>query len=199
MRTMLKTLMQPRPGISQFAPRLLQIKINPEKIGLLIGPGGKNIKGIQESTGAKIDVEDDGTVFISHLDAAGAEAARAKVEALCEEVKVGKTYEGKVTSIKEFGAFIEIVPGRDGLCHISELDDKYVGRVEDVCKVGDVMQVKVIAIDDQDRVKLSRKALLREQAGKPPEGPSDRPPRRDDRGERGGDRGDRGGRDRGDG
>src|SRR5262249_5248400 len=89
--------------------------------------------------------------------------AKAKVEALTEEVRVGKVYEGRVTSIKEFGAFIEIVPGRDGLCHISELDDKYVGKVEDVCKVGDVLQVKVIAIDDHDRVKLSRKALLREQ------------------------------------
>ena len=139
------------------------IKINPEKIGLLIGPGGKTIKGIQEATGAKIDIDDDGTVYISHMDAAGAEAAQAKVEALTEEVRVGKVYEGKVTSIKDFGAFIEILPGRDGLCHISELDDKYVGKVEDVCKVGDKLQVKVIAIDDQDRVKLSRKALLREQ------------------------------------
>src|SRR4029453_3288540 len=95
----------------------------------------------------------------------GAEAAKLRVEAITEEVRIGKTYEGKVTSIKDFGAFIEILPGRDGLCTITELDDKYVGRVEDVCKVGDVMQVKVIAIDDQDRVKLSRKALLREAAG----------------------------------
>src|SRR5262245_39817274 len=99
------------------------------------------------------------------MDAAKAEAAKAKIEALTEEVRVGKVYEGRVTSIKEFGAFIEILPGRDGLCHISELDDKYVGKVEDVCKVGDVLQVKVIAIDDHDRVKLSRKALLREQKG----------------------------------
>src|SRR5207248_9166067 len=103
----------------------------------------------------------DGTVNISHLDAAGAEAARAKVEALTEEVRVGKVYEGRVTSIKDFGAFIEILPGREGLCHISELDDKYVDRVDSVCKVGDKLQVKVIAIDDQDRIKLSRKALLR--------------------------------------
>jgi polyribonucleotide nucleotidyltransferase len=150
--------------------------INPEKIGLLIGPGGKTIKGIQETTGAKIDIDDDGTVFISHMDAAGAEAAKMKVEALTEEVRIGKVYEGRVTSVKDFGAFIEILPGRDGLCHISELDDKYVDRVDAVCKVGDVMQVKVIAIDDQDRVKLSRKALLREQRG---EGQGGGPPPRD--------------------
>ena len=131
-------------------------------------------------------------MFISHLDAAGAEAAKAKVEALTEEVRVGKVYDGKVTSIKDFGAFIEIVPGRDGLCHISELDDKYVDKVENVCKVGDKLQVKVIAIDDQDRIKLSRKVLLREArgGGPPPGGPSHgpggggghgRPPRGDDR------------------
>ena len=103
-------------------------------------------------------------VFISHMDAEKAEGARARVEALTEEVRVGKVYEGKVTSIKDFGAFIEIAPGRDGLCHISELDDKYVGKVEDVVKVGDKVQVKVIAIDEHDRGKLSRKALLREKA-----------------------------------
>jgi polyribonucleotide nucleotidyltransferase len=166
---MLSTLRQPREDISPIAPRLLTLHINPEKIGLLIGPGGKTIKGIQESTGAKIDIEDDGTVYVSHHEAAGAESARLKVEALTEEVRVGKIYEGKVTSIKDFGAFVEILPGRDGLVHISELDDKYVGRVEDVCKVGDRLQVKVIAIDEHDRVKLSRKVLLREQT-KPGEG-----------------------------
>jgi len=166
LRAMLTTtLKKPRDTISDYAPRLLTIKINPEKIGALIGPGGKNIKGIQESTGAKIDIEDDGTVYISHSEAAGAEAAKLKVEAITEEVRVGKVYEGKVTSIKDFGAFVEILPGRDGLCHISELDDKYVGKVEDVVKLGDRLRVKVIAIDEHDRVKLSRKALLREQAG----------------------------------
>ncbi len=169
LKIMLSTLRQPRRDISKTAPRLLTLKINPDKIGLLIGPGGKTIKGIQEATGAKIDIEDDGTVYVSHSEAAGAEAAKLKVEALTEEVRVGKVYEGRVTSIKDFGAFIEILPGRDGLCHISELDDKYVGRVEDVCRVGDVLQVKVIAIDEHDRVKLSRKVLLREQS-KPGEG-----------------------------
>jgi polyribonucleotide nucleotidyltransferase len=192
LKQMLSTLRQPRTGISRFAPRLLTIRINPEKIGLLIGPGGKTIKGIQETTGAKIDIEDDGTVFISHMDSTGAEAARSKVEALTEEVRVGKVYEGRVTSIKDFGAFIEILPGRDGLCHISELDDKYVDKVDSVCKVGDVMQVKVIAIDDQDRVKLSRKALLREQnkgSGEPQQAPPPRRPQRDDGGRHGGEQG----------
>jgi polyribonucleotide nucleotidyltransferase len=177
LKIMLTTLRQPRTQISNYAPRLIQVRINPEKIGLLIGPGGKTIKGIQETTGAKIDVDDDGTVYISHMEADKAEAARAKVEALTEEVRVGKIYEGRVTSVKDFGAFIEILPGRDGLCHISELDDKYVDKVENVCKVGDIMQVKVIAIDDQDRVKLSRKAVLREQ-NRPPQGPGEGPPPR---------------------
>jgi polyribonucleotide nucleotidyltransferase len=195
LKIMLSTLRQPRQDISKTAPRLLTVKINPDKIGLLIGPGGKTIKGIQESTGAKIDIEDDGTVYISHLDAAGAESAKLKVEALTEEVRVGKVYEGRVTSVKDFGAFIEILPGRDGLCHISELDDKYVGKVEDVCRVGDVLQVKVIAIDEHDRVKLSRKVLLREQnkpadggppAAPPPRSGEGRPPRSESGPRRGG-------------
>jgi polyribonucleotide nucleotidyltransferase len=202
LKAMLLTLRAPRKEISQNAPRLLTVKINPEKIGLLIGPGGKTIRAIQEETGAKLDVSDDGTVQIAHSEAAGAEAAKSRVEALCAEIKVGAVYEGKVISIKEFGAFIEIAPGRDGLCHISELDTGYVGRVDDVVKIGDRVQVKVIAIDDQDRVKLSRKALLpRPEGDGNGEGGGERPPRdrererepRGDRGERG-ERGDRGGR-----
>jgi polyribonucleotide nucleotidyltransferase len=193
LKTMLSTLRAPRKTISDKAPRLLQVKINPEKIGLLIGPGGKTIRAIQEETGAKIDVEDDGTVSIAHTDAAGAEEAKRRVEALCQEIKVGAIYEGKVSSIKEFGAFIEIAPGRDGLCHISELDVGYVGRVEDVVRVGDRVTVKVIAIDDQDRVKLSRKVLMQGEGDGAP-GNGERPPR-EDRGERG-DRGER--RERGD-
>src|SRR5205085_10476793 len=101
LKNMLKTILRPRGEISQHAPRLLTIKINPEKIGALIGPGGKNIKGIQEATGAKIDIEDDGTVYIAHSDAAGAEEARQRVEAITQEVQVGKVYEGRVTSIKD--------------------------------------------------------------------------------------------------
>lgn len=164
LKSMLQALRAPRPEISKNAPRLLQVKINPEKIGLLIGPGGKTIRALEESTGAKISIEDDGTVTIASHDSEAAERARAKVEGIADEIKVGKIYDGKVISIKDFGAFIELVPGKDGLCHISELDDKYVGKVEEVVKVGDHLQVKVIAIDAQDRVKLSRKAVLREQA-----------------------------------
>lgn len=164
LRAMLTAIPCPRGEISAWAPRLLRTKINPEKIGLLIGPGGKTIRGIQESTGAVIEVEDDGTVTVASHDAASAQAAMRKVEALTESVKVGKIYEGRVTSIKDFGAFIEILPGKDGLCHISELSDGYVNSVADVCKVGDEMLVKVIAIDDQDRVKLSRKVAMREMA-----------------------------------
>jgi polyribonucleotide nucleotidyltransferase len=182
LKAIVQTLRFPRPETSRHAPRMLVVKINPEKIGLLIGPGGKTIRAIQDATGAKLDIGEDGTVQIAHASAEGAEAAKMKVEALCEEVRVGKIYEGKVTSVKDFGAFIEILPGRDGLCHISELDDKFVDKVDTVCRVGDIMKVKVIAIDDQDRVKLSRKAVLREQqGGKPASAPTGGPPPRGDR------------------
>ncbi len=163
LRTMLTTISRPRAEISPWAPRLLRTKIDPEKIGLLIGPGGKTIRAIQEETGASLDVDDDGTVVIASSEAEGAEAALARVEALTASVEVGRIYDGRVTSIKDFGAFIEILPGKDGLCHISELSNEYVSNVHDVCKVGDQLQVKVIAVDDQDRVKLSRKSVLRDQ------------------------------------
>ena len=164
LRVMLGAIARPRPEISQWAPRLLRTHIDPEKIGLLIGPGGKMIRSIQEATGALIEVEDDGTVSIASFNAEGAMEAMKRVEALTASVEVGRIYDGRVMSIKDFGAFIEILPGKDGLCHISELADGYVNSVADVCKVGDEMKVKVIAIDDQDRVKLSRKAVLREEA-----------------------------------
>jgi len=160
LRTMLSVIQRPRAEISQNAPRLLKTKIDPEKIGLLIGPGGKTIRAIQDETGATLDVEEDGTVLVSSTDAAAAEAAMARVEALTEEIKVGRVYKGKVSAIKDFGAFIEIAPGKDGLCHISELSDGFVKNVTDICKVGDYIEVKVIAVDDQNRVKLSRKVLL---------------------------------------
>ena len=164
LRAMLSAIGRPRAEISIWAPRLLRTHIDPEKIGLLIGPGGKTIRAIQESTGASIEVEDDGTVTVASHDAEGATAALAKIEALTASIQVGRIYEGRVTSIKDFGAFIELVPGKDGLCHVSELSDEYVSSVADVCKVGDVMRVKVIAVDDQDRVKLSRRAAMRESA-----------------------------------
>ncbi|MEW6252112.1 MAG: polyribonucleotide nucleotidyltransferase, partial [Planctomycetota bacterium] len=156
-----QAIARPRPEISQYAPRLLTIRINPEKIGKLIGPGGKSVKAIQADTGAQIDIEDDGTVVISCLDAAGAERALAAVQRITEDVQIGRIYEGKVISIKDFGAFIEIQEGQDGLCHISELDENYVRTVSDVVKIGDIVKVKVIAIDEQGRVKLSRKAAQR--------------------------------------
>jgi polyribonucleotide nucleotidyltransferase len=164
LRSMLTAIARPKKDISSHAPRLERTKIDPQKIGLLIGPGGKTIRLIQEETGTTLDVTDDGTVTISGPNQAGVDDALARVEALTEEIKVGKIYNGVVSSIKDFGAFIEIVPGKDGLCHISELSDGYVKSVSDVCKEGDRMQVKVIAVDDQNRVKLSRKAVLAEQA-----------------------------------
>jgi polyribonucleotide nucleotidyltransferase len=162
LRAMLRSIKRPRDEISANAPRLIQIQINPEKIGLVIGPGGKTIRRLQEETGAKIDIDDTGVVTLSSLEAAGAEGARDKIVAMTEGVQVGRIYEGRVTSIKEFGAFVEILPGKDGLVHISELSDGYVSSVTEVCRVGDPMLVKAIAVDDQDRVKLSRKAALAE-------------------------------------
>jgi polyribonucleotide nucleotidyltransferase len=187
LRTMLRAIPRPRAEISEYAPRLLQTKIDPEKIGLLIGPGGKTIRAIQEETGAQIDVSDDGTVTIASADSRAAEAALARIEALTEEIRVGRIYNGTVSSVKDFGAFIEIAPGKDGLCHISELSEGFVKSVSDVCKVGDKLTVKVIAVDDQNRVKLSRKAVLIEEAGGEGAAPSpaaddrprDRRPRRD--------------------
>ncbi|MHC4523857.1 MAG: S1 RNA-binding domain-containing protein, partial [Planctomycetota bacterium] len=164
LREMLSALDKPRTGISEHAPRLLRIKINPDKIGLVIGPGGKNIKKIQEETGARIEIENDGTVTISSTDAVAAEAAKDTIEKMTEEVKVGKVYAGKVSSVKEYGAFVEVLPGQDGLLHISEMSDGYVGKVEDVVKVGQALDVKVIGIDDQKRIRLSRKGLSKEAA-----------------------------------
>jgi polyribonucleotide nucleotidyltransferase len=164
LRKMLTAISRPRSEISAYAPRLLRTKIDPDKIGALIGPGGKTIRGIQEATGAVIEVEDDGTVTVASSDMRGAKDAMSRVEALTASVQIGRIYEGRVTSVKDFGAFIEIVPGRDGLCHISELAEDYVKNVNDVCRVGDFLHVKVIAIDDQDRIKLSRKQALREMA-----------------------------------
>jgi polyribonucleotide nucleotidyltransferase len=159
---MAKTISAPRAEISKYAPRLLTIRINPEKIGKIIGPGGKTIKKIVETTGAKIDIEDDGTVYISANGMEAAERAREEVERLSEDVKIGKIYNGKVTSIKDFGAFIEVIPGQDGLCHVSELSDKFVKNVMEEVKVGQQVRVKVIAIDDQGRIKLSRKQAQRD-------------------------------------
>ena len=149
---------KPRAEMSKYAPRIMTVMIDPEKIGKLIGPGGKMIRSIQERTGTVIEVEDDGTVYISSSDGEAAELAKAEVEALGAEIKVGTIYQGKVVSTKDFGAFIELAPGTDGMCHISELADGYVEKVSDVVKIGDIVKVKVLNVDDNGRIKLSRRA-----------------------------------------
>lgn len=161
---MLSVLPKTRPAISDHAPRILTIRIDPDKIGKVIGPGGKGIKRIEAETGATIEIEEDGTVLIACVDRKGAEQARDEVLKVTEEVQVGRIYTGKVVGIRDFGAFIEILPGTDGLCHVSELADGYVKQVSDVVQLGDVVRVKVILIDDQGRVKLSRKQALKEES-----------------------------------
>ncbi len=191
-----------KADISPLAPRIDVIKIAPDKIGKLIGPGGKTIRGIQEKTGAKIDIEDDGTVYIASTDGNAAKEARALVEGLTEEVTLGRIYTGRVVSVREgLGVFVELLPGTDGLVHISQLADYHVANVEDVAKVGDEIMVMVTGIDDNGKIRLSRKAVLagwdletareNDKGGKRSGG--------DDRGGRGGggDRGGRGGDDRG--
>ncbi len=164
LRSMLSAISRPRANTAPTAPRLLRTHIDPEKIGLLIGPGGKTIRAIQERAGVVVEVDDDGTVTIAASDEDSAKAGLAQVEALTASVQVGRIYDGRVTSVKDFGAFVEILPGKDGLCHISELSDEYVASVADICSVGDEMKVKVIAVDEQDRVKLSRRVAMQELA-----------------------------------
>jgi polyribonucleotide nucleotidyltransferase len=164
LETMRRALDKPRAELSKYAPRIETIKINPEKIGALIGPGGKTIKGIVAETGAEINIEDDGSVHI--YATSGESMARAKeiIAGMAREIEIGTTYQGRVVSTKEFGAFVEVLPGKEGLVHISELADFRVKRTEDVAKVGDIIWVKCIGIDDKGRVKLSRKAALKERA-----------------------------------
>jgi polyribonucleotide nucleotidyltransferase len=154
----------PRASISPLAPRLITIQIDPEKIGKLIGPDGKMIRSLQDRHGVTIDVEDDGKVTVAAPNGDSIAAAQAEIEALCAEIKVGTVFTGKVVSTKDFGAFIELAPGTDGMCHISELADGYVKSVADVVRIGDVVKVKVILVDDQGRIKLSRKAVLQDEA-----------------------------------
>jgi len=153
----------PRQQISPLAPRLVTISINPEKIGKLIGPGGKMIRAIQEKWSVTIEVEDDGTVFIAAPDGQAIAGAQGEIEALTAEIKVGTVFTGKVVSLKDFGAFVELAAGTDGMCHISELAPGFVKQVTDVVKIGDVIKVKVINVDDQGRIKLSRKAVMMEE------------------------------------
>jgi polyribonucleotide nucleotidyltransferase len=208
--TMNAAIPGPRAELSQYAPRIETTKIPPDRIGELIGPGGKNIKGIQAESGAKIDIEDDGTVHIYAVKKESLDIALKMIKNMFAEAEIGALYTGRVVSTTNFGAFMEIFPGRDGLIHISELADFRVNKTEDVVKTGDIVTAKCVGVDDKGRVKMSRKAVLKDRerelaGGQTPgelveslsgDGPSEgggdgegRPPRED--------RGDRGGRDRG--
>jgi polyribonucleotide nucleotidyltransferase len=184
-----ETIAEARPELSEFAPRMIVMQIDPDKIKSVIGPGGKVINKIIADTGVKIDIENDGRVFIAGTDGIGAEKAKKMVEALTKDVVVGQTYMGTVTRLMNFGAFVAVLPGKEGLVHISQLAPGRVERVEDAVKVGDEIMVKVVEIDSQGRINLSRKAVL---GGGPEEEYVPRPPRGN--GEfRGGGGGDRGG------
>lgn len=164
LEVMEQILSTPRTELSKYAPRIELMKINPDKIGALIGPGGKNIKGIVAETGADINVDDDGTVRIYSNNPEGMDRAKEIIEGIAGEIEVGKLYRGRVVGIKDFGCFVEIFPGQDGLVHISELADIRVKRTEDVVKMGEETWVKCIGVDDKGRVKLSRKAAMKEKA-----------------------------------
>jgi polyribonucleotide nucleotidyltransferase len=199
---MLQTIAEPRKDISMYAPRILTMKIKQERIGEVIGPGGKIIRSIIEATGAKIDIEDDGTVQIASVEAEGGLKAQAMILALLEEPELNKVYQGKVKRIADFGAFVEIIPNTDGLLHVSEIAHHRVERVEDEMKVGDIIEVKVLSIESDGKIRLSHKALTPRPEGMPePENSGPRRPSGGDRDrDRGGDRGgrgfDRGGRGR---
>jgi len=160
LKEMAKTISSARPELSPYAPRILSIQIKPDKIGDLIGPKGKTIRGIQDTTGARINVDDSGMVTVSSVGGEGGEKALAMIRAIVTEPEVGKTYEGPVKSTTAFGAFVEILPGVEGLLHISELQHARTERTEDVVKRGDVVKVKLLEVDERGRMKLSRKALL---------------------------------------
>ena len=171
-----------RPELSKYAPKLISIEIDPEFIGKVIGPGGKMIKSIQEQTETTIEIEEDGTIYISCVGGDGHLKAKEIIETMTSPPKVGQIYkQSKVVSVKDFGVFVEITPGVEGLCHISELSDGYVKNVEEVCKMGDLIPVKLLAIDDQGRLRLSRKAALAEMGNKESQ-PSDKDKKAVDKG-----------------
>jgi len=159
-----QTLDKPMDELSEYAPRIISIQINPERIGEIIGPKGKTIRAIQEESGATIDIDDSGLVRIAAVSGEAGTRAREMIEAIVQEPEVGRIYEGPVKNTTTFGAFIEILPGVEGLCHISELQDARTEKTEDVLKKGDITKVKLLAIDEKGRLKLSRKAALAEEA-----------------------------------
>lgn len=200
---MLEVIPQPRAELKPHAPRIITVKIPVDKIGALIGPGGKNIRALQEETGTKIDIQEDGTVYIASTDGVGGETARIRIESLGESAEIGRIYTGKVVRIEAFGAFVEILPGVDGLVHISQLDSERVNRVEDICGLGDELTVMVTDIDPAGKIRLSRQAVLEgwsaeeaREKDKPRSGGGGGRPGGDRGGRPGGDRGgNRGGRD----
>jgi polyribonucleotide nucleotidyltransferase len=196
---MQEALGEAKTEVSNFAPRLFTMKINPEKIRDVIGKGGSVIRALTEETGTQIDIGEDGTITIASTDPEKAEMAKKRIEQITAEVEIGKVYEGPITKILDFGALVNLLPGKDGLLHISQIAHERVEKVTDYLSEGQVVKVKVLETDEKGRVKLSMKALTERPEGMPEREPrSDRPPRGDDRGgyrgDRGGDRGDRGDR-----
>jgi polyribonucleotide nucleotidyltransferase len=155
-----------RSELSTFAPRIIKIKINPDKIRDVIGKGGVIIRGIQEETGTTIEIEDDGTISIACVSAEGGEAARKRIQDITADVEVGKVYEGPVLRLLDFGAIVQLLPGRDGLLHISQISHERVNAVSDHLKEGQVVKVKVLEADDKGRVRLSMKAVKEQETAK---------------------------------
>jgi polyribonucleotide nucleotidyltransferase len=163
---MLDTLPQPKPELSNYAPRMITTKVEPDQIGMIIGPGGKTIKGITEETGAKIDIEDDGTVLISSIDGESAKRAKQIIEGMTRRVGAGDVYLGKVTRIIPIGAFVEFLPGKEGMVHISQLAEGRVGKVEDEVAVGDMVIVKIREVDSKGRYDLTRLGIHPDEAAR---------------------------------
>ena len=156
---MAKAITSARPELSDYAPRLITIKIHPDKIREVIGKGGSVIQGITKETGTQIDIQDDGTITIASVNAAAGQAAKARIEQITSDVEPGRIYEGKVVKIMDFGAFVTIAPGKDGLVHVSQISSERVEKVGDKLKEGDVVKVKVLEVDKQGRIRLSMKAV----------------------------------------
>ena len=168
---MLPCIAEPRKEVSQYAPKMITMKIDVEKIREVIGSGGKTIQKIVADTGAKIDIEDDGSVYISSVDLSACQAAKQAIENIVFVPEVGKLYHGKVVRVIPIGAFVELVPGKDGMVHISKLENRRVEKVEDVLNVGDMTWVKVTDIDEKGRINLSRKDALRDMSAAGSKGP----------------------------
>jgi polyribonucleotide nucleotidyltransferase len=192
MARMLETINAPRENMKAHTPRMLIVQVDPEKLGMVIGPGGKTVRSIQEQTGAKVDIEDDGRVFISSADGPAAEKARDMITAMTGEVKPGEIYTGKVVRITDFGAFVEILPKTDGMVHVSQLSDHPVQRVEDEVQMGQEVNVMVINVEN-GKIRLSRKAVLEGMTLEEAQASDSGGGRRGGGGDRGGRSGDRGG------